>query len=69
MGLKTKLQKILEGWHNVIFENPEIERLAKGRAEICAECKMNIMNTCMKCGCPLVAKLRSKESDCPLKLW
>lgn len=38
MSNLSKLNSILTGWKNFIFINPQIEKLAKVRAEICAGC-------------------------------
>lgn len=34
----NKLSAILEGWKNYAFKSPEIEKMAKQRAEICSNC-------------------------------
>jgi len=65
----NKLQEILSGWKNVIWEKPEIEKLAMDRAVICSSCDKNINNTCNVCGCPLIAKTRSEYSKCPEGKW
>lgn len=65
----SKVNEIFNGWKNVVFKNPQVEKIAKARAEICASCKFNIRSRCSKCGCPLIAKTRSMQSHCPLKLW
>ena len=65
----SKLKEILEGWKNVIWENPRIEKLAMDRAIICGDCSYNINNTCKLCGCPLLSKTRSEYSKCPKGLW
>lgn len=65
----SKLQEILSGWKNVIWEKPEIEKLAMDRAVICSSCDKNVNNICQVCGCPLVAKTRSEYSKCPDGKW
>lgn len=40
-GNKGKLQKIVEGWGNWIFPDPEVEEVAKYRALRCATCDFN----------------------------
>jgi Na+-translocating ferredoxin:NAD+ oxidoreductase RNF subunit RnfB len=35
---KNKLKSILNGWKNYFFEDAEVEKLAKQRAEKCAGC-------------------------------
>lgn len=92
----NKLNEIFQGWKNLIFEDPKIEKIAKARAEICASCEFNIKNKCSSsvegeveedffykkenkfykkgdivkgCKCPLIAKTRSLESQCPRNKW
>ena len=74
---------IINGWANYIFENPEIEKLAKKRAAICANCpnavKSKFWNifedkevkgvVCNMCGCPLFSLLRSEQEKCKLNKW
>lgn len=66
---KKKAQEIYDGWKNDLFRTPEIEAMAKARAEICSTCFYNINNTCSQCGCPLSKKTRSETSECPMKKW
>lgn len=66
--IQNKLKQIKEGWKNLVFENPEVEKTATIKAEICAGCEKNIMNICTHCGCWISAKVRSK-SNCPQKKW
>lgn len=65
----SKLKEILNGWSNVVWPNPKVEKLAMDRALICAECPSNKDNICGECGCPLIAKTRSEYSTCPLGKW
>jgi len=65
----SKVAEIFNGWKNVVFPNPHVEKIAKARVEICGECEHNVRNRCKQCGCPLVAKTRSMQSHCPLKKW
>jgi len=65
----AKISEIFNGWKNVVFPNEEVEKVAKKRAAICAQCEYNVKSRCKKCGCPLVAKTRAMQSDCPLKKW
>lgn len=66
---KTKLKQIIQGWKNLVFKDPEIEKLALKRAEICSTCKNNNASICIECGCPLAAKTRSPKETCPIQLW
>lgn len=65
----SKLKEILNGWTNVIWEKPEVEKMAMDRAIICADCIYNVNNTCSQCGCLLIAKTRSEYSKCPMNKW
>lgn len=64
-----KFREITEGWKNVAFENPEVEKIANDRATICAGCPFSKAGICTKCGCPLKAKTRSIQSKCPEGKW
>lgn len=80
-----KMQKIVDGFKNTIFETPEVEKLASERAVHCSECKHAIEGRfevieekrikelkgmiCDLCLCPLTTKLRSTEEECPKKKW
>ena len=59
-----KLKSILEGWKNVIWKNPQVEKIAHDRAEICAKCDCNDKGWCNDCGCPIIAKARSLSEYC-----
>lgn len=66
------LQEIYNGWKNYIFPNPEIEEIAKKRIAICVnnKCgKFTFKKTCKICGCYMPAKVRSMNSNCPIKKW
>jgi len=78
----SSIKNILEGWKNVVWKNPKVEEVAKNRLEICGTCELNVDGVCSKkkeiqykgelrrgCGCPLRAKLRSMDEECPLGKW
>jgi len=66
----SKLTEIYDGWKNLTFPNPNIEKLAKTRIGICVDCdKLTRNNTCKLCGCYMPAKVRSKQSKCNLNKW
>jgi len=75
MFSKDKLLEITEGWLNVIKnDTPEIKAMAIHRRDICLQCEfvkggVLFKIKCGKCGCPILAKSRSKHSKCPLKKW
>lgn len=64
-----KLKEIVDGWTHVIVKDAATEVEALQRAKICALCPYNKNNKCKKCGCPLIAKTRSKNSKCPEGKW
>lgn len=67
MSIEAKY--IIQGWSNLIWKDDNIEKEAKRKADICAECPYSKMFAfiayCGKCGCPLAAKLRS-DKKCDL---
>ncbi len=65
----SKFKEIINGWSNVIWEKPEVEKIAMDRAVICGNCPENINNVCNICKCPLISKTRSEYSRCPNGLW
>jgi hypothetical protein len=68
----SQLSEIYDGWKNYVFQDPQVEELAKKRIAICVinECKKFKANkSCAMCGCFMPAKCRSKNSKCPLKKW
>jgi hypothetical protein len=76
--MSSVFREIIEGWTNLIFENPIVEEIAKKRIAICAGDDDNDIKkcafftgfkTCEKCGCYMPAKVRSLQSDCPEKYW
>jgi len=40
-----KLKNIVNGWKNLIIDNPVVERVAIHRANICAECPFAVMSS------------------------
>lgn len=64
-----KLSEILDGFKNLIWENPRIEKIAMDRAVVCGTCDKNVNNICQSCGCVLMAKIRSEFSKCPESKW
>ena len=71
--MKNKLKEIGEGWYNTLVKDVEIEEMAKARLAVCDGCEMKIhqfgIDVCGDCYCPLVAKSRSKDSQCGLDKW
>lgn len=44
----SKVTEIYDGWKNDAFPTEEILEMAKGRADICAHCPLNVNNICSK---------------------
>ncbi len=69
----SKLQDIIQGWVNVIWENPQAEIIALERAAICSTCETNVNNWCSSekggCGCPLISATRAPYKKCPKDKW
>ena len=67
-----EVQKIVEGWKNLIFPNPVSEELGKQRAAICVVCKPHykpITSRCGVCHCYVPAAVRSSKKQCPKRKW
>lgn len=76
-NITTKLGIIYDGWKNYIFPNEEVEKVAKERANECAECEHMrelgfdlglVFNNkffkywgCDLCKCPIGKKIRSMK--------
>lgn len=67
--MPTEFRDIIDGWKNLIFHKPEIEKLAHNRAIICANCEYSNLGLCTKCNCPLITKCRAKKNTCPTNKW
>jgi hypothetical protein len=68
----SKLSEIYEGWKNLTFPDPEIEKLAKKRIRICVRNKCDHftdLKICNLCGCYMPAKVRSPHSKCNEGWW
>lgn len=75
-----KFERIAEGWKNVVFKSPTVEKLAEIRAKICSGCTHAVESAwlqnvgdsitqikglkCNLCNCPLSAKTRSVKESC-----
>lgn len=68
-----QLGQIFEGWKNLIFEDPEVEKVALPRLEICAKCPIRTNGVCDStkggCGCNTAAKARCLTCKCPKGKW
>lgn len=81
--MKLDFKEIVTAWYNVVKHTPEQKELADKRFAICLECpsKKEIFEgkewslKCSECGCPLKAKVYTKntyinqELSCPLNKW
>lgn len=65
------LDEIYDGWKNYLFENEEIEIIAKERIEMCVDCDhfLKKIKVCNLCGCFMPAKARAPLADCPANIW
>lgn len=72
-------QAIKEGIFNLLFAKNPIRFYAKRRRKICDACHYNSSKAkssfnlpykhCTLCGCSLLIKPYSMESECPKKFW
>lgn len=68
------IKNIASGWFNVVKDKlgilkPEVKIKAENRLKICSTCPQRKGDSCGVCGCPLIAKCRSMESNCPIGRW
>jgi hypothetical protein len=72
------IANIFNGYKNLLFKEEEVEATAKVRLDICIQCTnvalFAIVNGvgfryCNKCKCPLSAKIRSVNEQCPDNKW
>ncbi len=69
--MNGELSDIVEGWKNLIFNDPETEEVGKQRMLICMRCDQysKLNKTCRVCGCFMPAKVRLKNRNCPVQKW
>ena len=83
--IMSKLNDIVSGWSNYLWESKEVNEMAKERAVDCSDCEHAIKTkllsfvdddvkeiegmACNLCMCPLSSKLRSPESKCDAGKW
>lgn len=67
--------EIIDGWTHLMVKDPVTEEIATERSKECNNCE-NLCTLsggfylhCKKCGCYIPAKIRSKNSKCPLNKW
>ena len=75
---KNKVQRIAEGFTNLVFKDDAVEEIAIARELLCSPCeqlkKLITVGTinkgiCRKCNCVTAAKTRSTEETCPIGKW
>lgn len=72
-----KIKTIGKAWQNVIIDDTEFHDLYRSRLSTCSTCENNVAWICIKCGCPLKAKTRSRYvskedgsvEECPISIW
>jgi hypothetical protein len=72
-------EAILEGLKNLLFAKGKVRVVAEKRRKICRVCPYASNNSkspyklpfkhCTECGCSLLIKPYSMESECPKKFW
>ena len=65
----SQLKNMISGWKNVFITDEEAEELAAERSQVCDQCEHKKGFVCGLCGCPLKAKLRAVEAECPDNRW
>lgn len=71
----NKALEIASGYGNLLksslgLSSEQDMKVFNARRKICNGCiHRTTMDRCAKCGCPLIAKTKSKLSQCPIKLW
>lgn len=84
LSVVETFRNILDGWKNYLDKSEVTEKKAELRAIVCAKCpskkhgklltfvKDDLKEVegfyCKECGCPLSAKIRSRDK-CPLGKW
>jgi hypothetical protein len=59
--------KILIAWY--FWLTNRNDELARQRLKICSGCSYRKWFVCSQCGCPLQAKTRLFEEECPVGKW
>ena len=85
LTIEKVFKTIVPAWYRVVFHDPELEKLALQRGYICAgdesgdppPCEFlgqfvrskKYGAKCKACGCPIIAKVRSRTDHCPKGKW
>lgn len=64
-----KLKNLVDGWTNVFITDEEVETVAEQRMAICQQCPHKKAIVCGLCDCPLKAKVRAMNDNCPDNRW
>ncbi len=69
-----KIKTVAEGWYNLMRSElnllPEnLKQMAEKRTLICSTCVHRQDSRCGACGCPLAAKTKSRDANCPKGFW
>ena len=62
-----KIRNIVLAWSFVVRRKDP--PYAKERRKICRECPRLKWGVCLECGCPIYAKPRILDEECPLGKW
>tara|TARA_R110002051_G_scaffold233122_1_gene294692 strand:+ start:500 stop:757 length:258 start_codon:yes stop_codon:yes gene_type:complete len=71
----SRFSQIVNGYSNLVksklgLSSEQDEKIFEARRSICNACpEKTILDRCGACGCPLAAKTRSMETECPKKHW
>lgn len=78
LTIKYVFETIVPAWERVFFHDPETERIALERGNVCLTCEFRNQfsrhrkwgDRCKKCGCPLIALIRSSDKKvCKANKW
>ena len=67
----NQVQEIVNGWKNLIFQNPVSEEIGEKRSQVCIVC-INYKSQTKRCGicnCYVPAAVRSAKKRCPKGKW
>ena len=65
----SQFKQIVDGYSNLVKSKLGLSS-EEARREICNSCpERSAMDRCLMCGCPLAAKTRSLQTNCPKHNW
>ena len=69
----TKGYNVFDAIKDAVTGNLEFadDDVVKNRRALCDSCEVRntTLDVCTVCGCILPAKIRLKESECPMEMW